>query len=341
LKSTTVAFIGDIIFRARASAAAIAGRPDLVWGDVLPVMQGADAVFANMENPITRSRQRWRRSFKPVVHRSEPETINLLTAANIAFVNLANNHALDYEVDGLLETIGLLQGAGIAHAGAGRDLEAASRPALVEVGGMTFGAIGLTDNTPAFAAGPDRAGTNYMRIASDPVTMARIAGQVKALRASGAQVVVLSVHWGPNLRAWPPARFRRFAHAAIEAGVDVFHGHSAHLLQGVERYRDGLILYDTGDIIDDAWWFVGLMRYFLGALFLVDFEDGRVRDLRVVPLVMGPGSVRLAQGTLARRVIARLARRSPPGGRRVTGGGEIDLPFRYEPLAGITGAAGP
>jgi poly-gamma-glutamate synthesis protein (capsule biosynthesis protein) len=292
-----------------------------------------------MENPITRSTQRWRRTFKPVVHRSDPATINLLTAANIAFVNLANNHALDYEVEGLTDTIGLLQQAGIAFAGAGPDIEAASRPALVKVGDMTFGAIGLTDNTPAFAAGPGRAGTNYMRIESDPATIGGIAEQVRSLRAAGARTIVLSAHWGPNLRPWPPARFRRFARAAIDAGVDVFHGHSAHLLQGVERYGGGLILYDTGDIIDDAWWF-GFIPYFTGALFLVDFEAGRVQGLRVVPHVMGPGCVRLAQGALAHRVIARLSRLTPPGGRRLSGTGR-DLHFRHETLACAPGTAGP
>ncbi|HJQ58968.1 MAG TPA: CapA family protein [Vineibacter sp.] len=320
--AATIAFVGDMIFDVHGNKAAAAGRPELVWGDALPVMQGVDAVFGNMENPVSRSEHRWRRTHKPVCHRSDPATISLLTAANFRFVNLANNHALDFEVEGLMDTIAHLDAAGIAHAGAGRDLAAAIRPARLAVAGTSVGVIAITDNTPAFAAGPGRAGTNYLRIDDDAATLARIAGEVRSLRADGARLVVLSAHWGPNLRAWPSARFQRFARAAIDAGVDIFYGHSAHLLQGVERRGDGLILYDVGDLIDDVWWFK-FLPYFLGALFLVDLDDGRVRGLRIVPLELRPGRIVLARGPRAQRVFARLARRSPPGGRRQAGTGAL------------------
>jgi poly-gamma-glutamate synthesis protein (capsule biosynthesis protein) len=240
--------------------------------------------------------------------------VGLLSAANITFVNFANNHTLDREVEGLAETLSLLDGAGIARAGAGLDAAEAQRPALFQVAGTTVGAIGLTDNTPAFAAGPGKPGSNYLRIDDDARTMARIAAEVRGLRAAGARSVILSAHWGPNLRPWPPARFRRFARAAIDCGVDVFHGHSAHIVQGVERRGDGVILYDTGDFIDDVWWFP-FLPFFTGGVFLVDFVDGKASGLRVVPVVLHPGRVRLARGAFHRRMISRLARLSPPGGR--------------------------
>lgn len=310
----TMAFIGDLIFDKRCSAAAEAGRPQDVWGDVLPLLRGVDAVIANLEVPLTSSPRRWQRTFKPVRLRAVPAAVNLLSAANIAFVNFANNHTLDSEVEGLAETLSLLDGAGIARAGAGLDAEEAARPALFQVAGATIGAIGLTDNTPAFAAGPGKPGSNHLRIDDDAKTMARIAAEVRGLRAAGAQTVILSAHWGPNLRPWPPARFRRFARAAIDCGVDVFHGHSAHIVQGVERHGNGVILYDTGDFIDDVWWFP-FLPFFTGGVFLVDFIDGKVSGLRVVPVVLHPGRVRLARGAFHRRMISRLARLSPPGRR--------------------------
>jgi poly-gamma-glutamate synthesis protein (capsule biosynthesis protein) len=190
----------------------------------------------------------------------------------------------------------------------------------------------MTDNTPAFAAGPMRAGTNHVRINDDPATIAHITRQVRQLRKDGARIIVLSAHWGPNLRPWPPARFRRFARAAIDAGIDIFHGHSAHILQGVEKYGGGVILYDTGDFIDDVWWLT-FVPHFTGALFLVDIADGHVRDLRVVPTVMGPGRVRLGHGPLARRVISRLTRLSPPGGRWARGTATAGH-FLHDHLAG-------
>ena len=67
----------------------------------------------------------------------------------------------------------------------------------------------------------------------------------------GAEIIVLSVHWGPNYRWWPPHRYRRFAREAVNLGVDIVHGHSAHVLQAVEFHGNGLILYDTGDYMED------------------------------------------------------------------------------------------
>src|SRR5207248_1383095 len=106
-------------------------------------------------------------------------------------------------------------------------------------------------NEPAFAAGPDHPGTNYLTIATDPATRARVRRAATRARRQGAELVVLSLHWGPNMRLTPPRRFRAFAQAALEDGVALLHGHSAHLFQGVEFDRKGLILYDTGDFLDD------------------------------------------------------------------------------------------
>ena len=118
-RATTMAFIGDLIFDKRCSAAAEAGRPQDVWGDVLPLLRGVDAVIANLEVPLTSWPHRWQRTFKPVRLCAVPAAVNLLSAANIAFVNFANNHTLDREVEGLAETLRLLDGAGIARAGDG------------------------------------------------------------------------------------------------------------------------------------------------------------------------------------------------------------------------------
>jgi poly-gamma-glutamate synthesis protein (capsule biosynthesis protein) len=65
-----------------------------------------------------------------------------------------------------------------------------------------------------------------------------------------ADLVVVSAHWGPNMRREPPAAFRRFARGLVDAGADVFWGHSAHLFQAVEPRDRGVILYDTGGLVE-------------------------------------------------------------------------------------------
>jgi poly-gamma-glutamate capsule biosynthesis protein CapA/YwtB (metallophosphatase superfamily) len=74
---------------------------------------------------------------------------------------------------------------------------------------------------------------------------------IQPARATGADLVVFSIHWGPNMRQAPPDEFKQFARAVLDAGADIFHGHSAHIFQGIEIYKGKPILYDIGDLIDD------------------------------------------------------------------------------------------
>jgi poly-gamma-glutamate synthesis protein (capsule biosynthesis protein) len=121
----------------------------------------------------------------------------------------------------------------------------------------------------------------------------------------GAELVVLSLHWGPNMRRRPTPAFEAFARAAVDYGIDLVHGHSAHLFQGVERYRQGLVLYDTGNILDDFpvdpdfrndWSFV----------FLVEADDTGPHRLRLVPVRLGYGRVDLATGAEFEAIVERM-----------------------------------
>ncbi|HYC13791.1 MAG TPA: CapA family protein [Stellaceae bacterium] len=309
--SAILALVGDVMLGRGVSALLRLREPQSFWGDVLPVLRSADAVIANLESPITEAASEWRRSWKAFRFRAAPSAIEVLRAANIRCVNLANNHALDYDERGLRETLDRLDAGGIAYAGAGRNLPGAVRPALVDLGGMKLGLIGMTDTMPEFAAGPRRAGTNVQRIDDTVASLGLIALQIGELRRAGADTVVLSVHWGPNLRTSPPARFRRFARGAIELGVDIVHGHSAHLIQGVERWGSGLILYDTGNFLDDYWVFPGI-RIDRSFVFLVELRKGKPARLCMRPVKLKRGHVDLAVGTDFASTVATMRRRSRP-----------------------------
>jgi poly-gamma-glutamate synthesis protein (capsule biosynthesis protein) len=307
----TLALIGDVMLGRGVSALLGSREPRSFWGDALPVLRAADAVIANLECPITQAASEWRRSWKAFRFRAAPSAVEVLRAANIRCVNLANNHALDYEEPGLRETLDLLDAGGIAHVGAGRDLAGALRPSLFNAGGARIGVIGMTDNMPEFAAGPRCAGTNVARIDDRPASLGLVALQIGDLRRAGAETVVLSVHWGPNLRTWPPARFRRFARAVVELGVDIVHGHSAHLIQGVERWHDGLILYDTGNFLDDYWVFPGI-RIDRSFAFLVELRQGKPARLSMRPVKLKRGHVDLATGADFAATVETMQRRSRP-----------------------------
>jgi poly-gamma-glutamate synthesis protein (capsule biosynthesis protein) len=307
--SVTLAFVGDLMLGRGVSEMAAQYSAESFWGDVLPLLRGCDAVFGNLECPITLNQRHWQRCWKAFRFRAHPRVIELLKAANFHFVNLANNHILDCESDGLLDTMQFLDSAGIAHAGAGRNLEEAKRPRLLEVAGVQVGVISITDTMQEFSASTGQAGTNYLPIRTDTHTLGQIEQTVRKLRLDGARIVVLSAHWGPNLRPWPSARYRRFARAVTELGINIFHGHSAHLIQGIEAREIRLILYDTGDFLDDYWVFPGV-RIDRSCLFLVQFVEGQLCKVRLVPVLLERGCVRRAVGKEARTITSHMLRSS-------------------------------
>ncbi len=322
LDKTTLAFVGDVMLGRGIDALSGSRPPESFWGDTLPLLHAADGVVANLECPITHSGPRWRRTWKAFRFRASPCAVDLLKAANIRAVYLANNHILDFEWRGVSETLAHLDAAGIAHAGAGRDSRDAAQPVLFKVAGRRIGLIGLTDNVAVFAAGPRAAGTNHVRIRPDHATLGLIDLQIRGLREAGAEAVILSAHWGPNLRTWPPARFKAFARCAVDLGVDVFHGHSAHLFQGVEAYAGGIILYDTGDFLDDYWIFPGVRtdRSFVFSIRFTEDRTGRLRPahLSMMPVSQARTAVRLARGAESRAIRRRMQRRCQALGTPVT-----------------------
>ncbi len=291
----TVALLGDVMLGRGVNAEIPQHPAEWFWGDTLSILKSTDAVFANLECAITRHLQPWRIP-KVFNFRADPAATNILRVANIRFVSLANNHSLDYEYEGLEETLDHLDAAGIIHAGAGRNLTEALTPALVNVAGLKIGVIAATDNEPAFAAGQNHPGTHYLSIVNDPATFERLARDVRDLRRAKARLVILSLHWGPNMVRTPPAHFQAFAHAALDVGIDLIHGHSAHIFQAVECRKGKLICYDSGDFLDD-YAVDPRLRNDWSFIFLVDIDPSKgLQRLRLLPVRLYYAQVTLAGG---------------------------------------------
>jgi poly-gamma-glutamate synthesis protein (capsule biosynthesis protein) len=301
----TLAFVGDLMLGRGVSRALRGHPPEWFWGDVLPVLRQASAIFANLESPITSSGERWRRSWKMFHFRADPAALRILECAKINFVCLANNHVMDFGERGLIDTLDALDGAGIRHAGAGRNAAEATAPVVVDLPGLKIGVIAATDNMRAFSATVDRPGTNFIEMTAEPANLFWISRSVAELRRAGAALVVLSLHWGPNMRLSPTRLFRRLAHAAIECGIDVVHGHSAHVVQAIERHRNGVVFYDTGNFIDDYWKFPFRKTYW-SFVFLLDLEESRLSRLRLVPVHIHSSPLGLATGETARAIKNRM-----------------------------------
>jgi poly-gamma-glutamate capsule biosynthesis protein CapA/YwtB (metallophosphatase superfamily) len=308
-----LALTGDVMLgRNVAEALNYHMRPEEPWGDVMPLLDAADLRIINLECAITDNEQPWTRTPKVFHFRAEPSAIETLRTARIDACSLANNHTLDFEEQGLLDTLEHLDAAGIGHAGAGRNQAEAADPAILTVRAdhtRRVALLAFTDNEPSFAAGTDRPGTNYLPVSLKPDVLRRVERAVSDVRKMGVGTVIFSNHWGPNMVQRPKAIFRRFARAVIDLGVDIYYGHSAHVFQGMEIYRGKPILYDTGDFIDD-YAVDKKFRNDWSFLFQVSLEEGRFERLDLTPVKLSYARVNLARGGERETILDRMERLS-------------------------------
>jgi len=132
---------------------------------------------------------------------------------------------------------------------------------------------------------------------------------VTTAREAGADIVVFSNHWGPNMVQRPPDLFRRFARAVLDRGADIYYGHSAHIFQGVEIYNSKPILYDTGDFIDD-YAIDPKLRNDWSFLFRISLEEAKLRRLELFPVTLHYAQVESASGAEREAIFDRMERLS-------------------------------
>ncbi len=266
--------------------------PDWPWGEALAVLDEAapQVRVINLETAVTVSDDVARD--KAVHYRMHPGNLACLTVARPDVCVLANNHVLDFGRAGLVETLDTLSAAGLTTVGAGRDLEEATRPVAMPLAGggrVLTVAVGTPSSgiPTGWAARPRRPGVAFLA-APSPDAADGVLAWLDAVRRPG-DLAVVSIHWGSNWGYDVPRSHTRFAHALIDGGVDLVHGHSSHHPRPVEVYRDRLILYGCGDLLDDYEGIAGYEHYRddLRLLYLVSLHpgSGALTDLRIVPMV--------------------------------------------------------
>lgn len=228
---------------------------------IAPVLRAADLAIAHLEVPHTRRGAEVAGDVP--APGADPENLDALARAGVRLVSLAGNHIADCGAQGIADTVDRLQALGIAHAGAGSDLAAASKPAVVERAGRRIGLLSYNCIGPEFAwAAADRAGCNFLRMATadgrpvaPPSTLLgptdealrRLRDDIAAARA-GADVLVVALHKGIVHTPAKLASYERpLAEAALDAGADIVVGHHAHILRGVEWRRGKPLFHGLGN----------------------------------------------------------------------------------------------
>ena len=206
------------------------------------IIRSADLAFCNLECPLSTTGQSLA---TPIVFKADPANLKCVTDAGFDIVSNANNHALDCGRRGLVETLRVLDDAGIAHSGAGTNLEVAESATILEVKGLRIAflarnmlfpeAIWYREDSPTIAG----------------LDESRIEDQIREAKSS-ADVVIVSVHWGIEYRKTPEDSQIALGRKMIDAGADLVIGHHPHCTQPVERYHGGVIAYSLGNFLFDS-----------------------------------------------------------------------------------------
>ena len=243
-------------------------------GKVRDYLRSADLTLANFENPVIKDAE-WHPD--ATTFTGDLRLLPELNQAGIDGVTLGNNHIMDAGVPGLEETLGHLDDAGISHAGAGMNLEAAREPMLFDVGGLTIGVLSY-QGVPSYEwswASENSPGTT-------PLQEGVMEEDIKNLRPKVDFIIVMP-HWGIEYTATPEPGQVEFAHAAMDAGADLLVGDHCHWPKGIEIYRGKPIFYGTGNFLfDQAWSEETSTGIFVEAIL---YED-RVVQARPVPFIV-------------------------------------------------------
>jgi poly-gamma-glutamate synthesis protein (capsule biosynthesis protein) len=237
--------VGDIMLDRALGAALANGNLAYPFQDTADFLRSADLTIGNLESALGTKGDAENKRYP---FRAPPQAAASLTQAGFDIMSLANNHAMDYGPEALLEAIALLNDQGVAAIGAGGNHSQAHAPHIREVNGFKIAFLSYVHvpveastgfDTASWTATDDAPGLAW----GDP---AAIAADLSAV-AGDVDLIVVALHSGFEYQAAPSAAQKAAAQAAIDGGADLVIGHHTHILQGIEFYQDGVILYGTGN----------------------------------------------------------------------------------------------
>lgn len=302
--------VGDIMLAGSATPTFKRLGYDYPFAATEAELKKGDITVGNLEAPLARGGIEY--LGKRFRFRAPPQSAAALRRAGFSLVTLANNHMMDFGAPALLETLHHLDKSGILYAGAGLSLAAARQRALFEVRGGKVAFLAYSMTLP----------TEFYATSVRPGTAPGYPGHFKrdiSRAKKEADYVVVSFHWGTEGATSPSPGQVAAARAAVDAGADVVLGHHPHVLQGIERYKKGIILYSLGNFA-----FGSFSRTSAGVIARITLDNG-VKGVELVPLNVRNSEVRFQPRPLMGRegeaVIAHLNRISREMGTVIAGDG--------------------
>jgi poly-gamma-glutamate synthesis protein (capsule biosynthesis protein) len=303
-KPVVLAFAGDVHFEG-ALESRLASDAKRALAPIAPVLRSADLALVNLETAVTSGGSP---AVKQFTFRAPASAFAALRGAGVDAATMANNHGLDYGLDGLRDSLSAAKRYRFPVIGIGLDDAQAYRPFRRTVNGQRIAVIGATqvlddELISAWTAGPRKPG---LASAKD---VPRLVQAVRAARATSDTVVVF-LHWGVELAQCPSSDQRRLAKQLVAAGADVLVGGHAHRVQGAGRMGAALVAYGLGNFV---WYSTSGPSTQTGVL-LVTTEGRRVLRYQWVPARIVDGVPQPLTGSERSRELAQWrSRRSCTG----------------------------
>lgn len=293
----TIAFGGDVHFEG-AIANRLAAEPETAMGPVASVLKDADLAMVNLETAVT---ERGDPAPKGYTFRAPPSAFRALEGAGVDVASMANNHGMDFGVQGLRDSLKAAERHDLPVVGIGENANEAYAPYLTTINNQRIAVIGATQVLddhliPAWTAGEDKPGLASAK------TVPRLVQAVKDVR-SEADTVVVFVHWGRELQSCPLPRQRSLARELVDAGADAIVGGHAHVLLA-GGYLDGrYVHYGLGNFV----FYSGSGKTAQSGVLTLTVLNGEIRRSKWTPAVLSGGIPRVLDGGRAKSARAQWA----------------------------------
>jgi poly-gamma-glutamate synthesis protein (capsule biosynthesis protein) len=232
---------GDFAPRMRVNEVIERGDYQLLYNDILPIIQDSDFAITNLESPLLEEG-------KPIAKtgpnlKSPIKSIEALKFAGFDMVTLANNHMMDFGEEGLFSTIQVCERNNIRHIGAGLNIEEAKKVEYFDIKGNRIAFINCCENEWSTTQG-DYPGCN-------PLNEVALYYQIQDAKVN-ADYIILIIHGGHETYEFPSLRMKKLYRWFIDLGVDAVIGHHTHCFSGYEIYGEKPIVYSLGNFVFDS-----------------------------------------------------------------------------------------
>lgn len=254
LPAIDLRFVGDLMLDRGVKQAVLLnanGDYNFAFVAIPDLKKGADLLFGNLEGPISDQGELKGSAYS---FRMDPAVSAVLKKQGFDILNVANNHAGDWGIEAFVDTLKHLKADGLAYTGGGLSWTEAATPTVIERQGFKVGFLGFSDVGPNWLAA--RGNTAGVLTIGEEKNFSVLISQA----AAKVDVLVVSFHFGEEYQTEPTPRQEELARLAIDRGAKLVIGHHPHVIQKVERYKDGLIAYSLGNFIFDQYFSPATMK---------------------------------------------------------------------------------